>query len=292
MIPIATTVPSTPALQSSLYKVPQMQHPRYDLPRILAEGVDGLSFVRRRVEYDYYRGPRLQIVLRARCGTYLEATFHPGHGRNGYISLRAAQTVNDIDLARQPFFWNHALHLGSLDADLSDAAPFATCSWGKTPLAGWLEDERAPAERLIAALEDALGPKAQARADAIVALGKAIAMREGVEEGTLRPFLQSGPRFRIEGKSSRRPRPRLVGVFRASVKGAGRPPNLKAFAGRARLWRTGRYHSDNQPILSSLDYLDVRIEAHESHHERLAWRFRAIEAFAHEGYDITPWLFA
>jgi len=292
MIPIAAAVPPIPGLRSPLHGATQMQHPRYDLPRILAEGADALSVVRRRAEHDHHRGPHLQIVLRAGCGAHLEATFRPGHGRNGYILLRAAPSAADIDLSRQQALWNRALHLGSLDADLSDAAPFATYSWGKTPLAGWLEDERAPAERLIAALEDALGPKAQARADAMVALAKAIAMREGVEEGTLRPFLQSGPRFRIEERSGGRTRPRLVGVFRARVKGAGSPPDLKAFAGRARLWRNGRRRSDDQPTLSGLDYLDVKIEAHESRHERLAWRFRAIEAFAGEGHDITPWLLA
>lgn len=269
-----------------------MQHPTYDLPRILADGAEGLSVVRRRAKYHHHTGLQLQIVLRAACGAHLEATFVPCHGRRGYISLRAAPSVADIDLSRQPAFWNHAIYLGSLEADLSDSSPFFTYAWGKMPLAGWLEDERAPADRLIAALEDALGPTARARSDAMVALANVIAMREGVEEGTLRPFLDSGPRFQIKGKTGWRSRPRLVGVFRARVKGAGKPPDLKAFVGRARLWRTGRHHSDEQPTLSGFDHLDVWIDPDESCHERLAWRVRAIEAFAAEGYDITPWILA
>jgi len=269
-----------------------MQHPLYDLPRILADGPDALSFVRRRAAHDPHGGPYLQIVLRTDCGAHLEAIFYPGRGHSGLIALLAAPTYADIDLSRQFGFWHRAIHLGSLDADLSDAAPLMKVSWGHKPLDGWLEDERAPAERLIAALEDALGPKAQARANAMVALAKAIAMREGVEEGTLRPFLDSGPRFRIEERNHCRRRPRLVGVFRARVKGAGSPPNLAAFVGRARLWRIERYCSNGQPTLSGFDHLDIKIEAHESRHERLAWRLRAIEAFAAEGYDITPWLLA
>jgi len=269
-----------------------MQHPLYDLPRILADGPDALSFVRRRAAHDPHGGPYLQIVLRAGCGAHLEATFCPGRGHGGLIALRAAPTSADIDLSRQLGFWHRAIHLGSLDADLSDAAPFMKFSGGHKPLDGWLEDKCAPAKRLIAALEDALGPKAQARANAMVALAKAIAMREGVEEGTLRPFLDSGPRFRIEDRNHSRCRPRLVGVFRARVKGAGPPPDLVAFVGRARLWRIERYCSNKQPTLSGFDHLDIKIEAHESRHERLAWRFRAIEAFAAEGHDITPWLLA
>lgn len=268
------------------------QHPLYDLPRILADGPDGLSFVRRKSEHDSYAGSSLRIVWRTRAGFHLEAFFRPRHGQNGQISLRAAPTIADLDLSRQLAYWTHAVHLGTLDASMDDAAPFAKISLGRTPLAGWIEEEDAPARRLIAALEEAIGPKAQGRVQAMVALAKAVAMREGVEKGTLRPFLPNGPRFRIDEKFGWRNKTRLVGVFRARVKNAGPPPDLVAFAGRARMLDTTRYASSEQLTLSSLSSLDVRIGLEESRHERLAWRFRAIEAFAAEGYDITPWLLA
>lgn len=268
-----------------------MQHPFYDLPRILADGPESLTLVQRRATHHHHVGCTLSVVFRTPSGTHLEATFRPNLWP-GTIALRAAPTPTDLSLARQHGHWNRAIHLGFLDHEMADAAPFCTYHWNQAPLAGWLEEDGAPARRLCAALEAAIGPRARARADAMVALAKAVAMREGVNAGTLRPFLKSGPRFRIDEKVGWRNKPRLVGVFRARVKGAGSPPDLEAFAGAARIWRVEPHSSQNQPTLSGFSWLDVQIPAEESRHERMAWRLRAIEAFAAEDHDITPWLLA
>jgi hypothetical protein len=268
-----------------------MNHPLYDLPQILADGPEALTLVKRSANHYHHAGCALSFVFRTPSGTHLEATFRPNLGL-GTIALRAAPTLTDLSLSHQPAYWKNAFHLGSLEHAMPDADPFCTYRWNQPPFAGWLEEDGAPARRLCAALETAIGPRARARADAMVALAKAVALREGVNAGILRPFLKSGPRFRIDEKVGWRNKHRLVGVFRSRVKGAGSPPDLEAFAGTARIWRVTPHSLSNQPTLSCLSSLDVQIPAEESRHERMAWRLRAIEAFAAEDHDITPWLLA
>jgi hypothetical protein len=262
-----------------------MHHLLCDLPQVLSDGPEALALVRRHATYRH-EDPVLSVVFRTRQGTHLEAVFHP---RNRRITLRAATTAADLALA---FQWHHAIYLGSLEHAMDDAPSFPTGRLLLPSLAGWLEEDGAPARRLHAALDAAIGPRARARTEAMVALAKAVAIREGVDAGVLRPFLSAGPRFRIDQTSGWSIRPRLVGVFRARVKGAGAPPDLKAFAGTARIWRSAPSRSNGQPTLSDLSCIAVQVPADASRHERLAWRFRAIEAFAAEGHDITPWLLA
>jgi hypothetical protein len=262
-----------------------MHHLLCALPHILSDGPEALTLVRRHATYRY-EDPVLSVVFRTRQGTHLEAVFHP---KNRRITLRAATAAADFALA---FQWHHVIYLGSLEHAMDDALPFQTARSHLPSLAKWLEEDGAPARRLHAALDAAIGPRARARTEAMVALAKAVAIREGVDAGVLRPFLSIGPRFRIDQTVGGRSHPRLVGVFRARVKGAGAPPDLKAFAGTARLWRAAPHSLNGQPTLSDLSYIDVQVPADASRHERLAWRFRAIEAFAAEDYDITPWLLA